>query len=133
GPACKRDDTQRQVTNRLFAPFSEPEAADQKAAFLASYRERVGVSPDASIINYDFHPFFLRREDKDFSDSIAVFAHSIINDPKRGMLSVKEEWYYSTLQIKPLLLRRQVISMDKKKFEEEVWASDTLLKSIQDK
>jgi hypothetical protein len=126
---CNRDQTQRDVTNRLFAPFSMPKRADQQSQFLAAYRERIGVSPDSAIIGYTFHPFFLRKEDKDFSDAIAALTHSVVNEPKRGKLSVTEHWYYSTYQAKPLLLRRTVISWDRG-FEDEIWASETVLQRI---
>ena len=126
---CNRDQTQKDITNHLFAPFSMPERADQKSQFLAAYRERIGVSPDSAIIGYTFHSFFLRKEDREFSDSIAALTHSVVNEPKRGMLSVTEQWYYSTYQSKPLLLRRTVISWDRG-FEDEIWASETILKRI---
>ena len=127
---CERDQTRRKVTTSLFGPFSIPEEPDQRSQFLAAYRERIGVTPDSTIIGYEFHPFLLRRDEKAFADAMAALVHSVVNEPKRGMLSVTEEWYYSTHQIKPLLLRRQIISLDRKEFEDEIWVSESILKRM---
>src|SRR5437868_1457438 len=85
---CKRNETQRKITSHLFAPFSMPDEARQRSQFLTAYRERIGVSPDSAIIRYDSNSFFFRSDEGQFSDAIAVFVYSTVNDPKRGLLSV---------------------------------------------
>ena len=128
---CGCDKTQRDVTKHLFYPF-EPwiYEKNQYDQFMQLYKQRIGADPNSGIINYQFIPYPLRVNRKDFYDSITAITFAIVNDPNRGVLVITEEWYYSIFIDHPILLKREIINTDTEKIEEHITADKTTLIEI---
>ncbi len=125
------DSTQREVIHALFKPFSLPDNSVLRKEFRAQVIERAGADPDSGIIEYKFVPLMIRETKNDFCDSICARIICLINDPNLGTLVLGEDWYYSLETIEPLLLRRRVLSEEKKDYILESWAIETKLNANQ--
>lgn len=124
------DKTQRDVIQHLFEPFSLPEDKDARREFLSVVKARAGVHTNSGVVEYRFIPFMIRKDRDDLSDSMCALVHCLLRDPDHGIMSLDEEWYYSTHTWNPLLLRRRVFSLDKKTHVVEEWATETTMAEI---
>ncbi|MGJ8641483.1 MAG: hypothetical protein ACSHYA_18985 [Opitutaceae bacterium] len=128
---CESDTTQADILKHLIEPFSINEQNEDKESKILNLKTRNNLSPDSTIIDYQISSKLIEMNKEDFCDSMVVLVSMIVNDPQKGMLKIDEEWYHSSHQFDPLLLRRQIFGIDQKKYIYESWAEETVMNILQ--
>lgn len=124
---CESDSTQAEILKYLIDPFTIEVDDENKEEKILDFKARNQLPFDASIIDYKVTPKLIEMNQDAFIDSMVVLVSSIVNDPQKGMLKIDEEWYYSSNQPTPLLLRRRIFGENQGGYIYETWAEETLM------
>ena len=106
---------QRDVYNQLVDSFRVPQGQAAYDQFYARVRERCSLPEDTVFVSYDYRtaPFIV--EDKELYVSAGITVKGFARSPSKSLAYlIHEEWYAAQHNLKPLLLRRSVITVDER-------------------